>query len=243
MRYASDFRSLARDALRGRWGVAVLAGLIASLLGAISSGPEINLNFSDGSADFALEYGGQEIFSTAGGAMPELQAVLMGGVTVLILAAIAVAVVFFVLGSVVGVGYSRFHLQLNDRQTEVHVGTLFDYFPHWKNVAVTKLLENVYIFLWTLLLIVPGIIASYSYAMTDFILAENPELEPREALERSKAMMEGNRWRLFCLHFSFIGWGILAALTLGIGNLWLTPYQKAAVTAFYREVSGTEAVL
>ena len=53
-------------------------------------------------------------------------------------------------------------------------------------------------------------------------------------------MMSGNRWRLFCLQFSFIGWSILSALTLGIGGLWLTPYTQTATAAFYREISGTE---
>ena len=91
-----------------------------------------------------------------------------------------------------------------------------------------------------MLFIIPGIIASYSYAMTDYILAENPELTAKEAIERSKDMMEGNRWRLFCLEISFVGWGILSLLTLGIGSLWLTPYMEASMAAFYREVSGTE---
>ena len=61
----------------------------------------------------------------------------------------------------------------------------------------------------------------------------------REAIAASKEMMRGNRWRLFCLGFSFIGWSLLCALTLGIGTLWLRPYEEAAHAAFYREVSGT----
>lgn len=75
--------------------------------------------------------------------------------------------------------------------------------------------------------------------MTDYILAENPDITASEAIERSKSMMYGNRWRLFCLQFSFIGWSILASLTFGIGNLWLTPYRQATTAAFYREISGT----
>ena len=116
--------------------------------------------------------------------------------------------------------------------------TLFSYFPYWKTIAVTMLLQAVYILLWTLLLIIPGIMASYSYAMTGYILAEHPELTAGEAIAQSKAMMAGNRWRLFCLQFSFIGWGILCALTLGIGNLALRPYRHAAEAAFYRELCG-----
>lgn len=83
-------------------------------------------------------------------------------------------------------------------------------------------------------------IASYSYAMTEYILAENPEISANEAITMSKQMMDGNKWRLFCLDFSFIGWDILCGLTLGIGYLWLTPYKQAARAIFYREVSGTE---
>ena len=77
--------------------------------------------------------------------------------------------------------------------------------------------------------------------MTSYILAENPELTASEAIERSKQMMSGNRWRLFCVQISFIGWEILSALlTFGIGGLWITPYKQAATAAFYREISGTE---
>ena len=100
----------------------------------------------------------------------------------------------------------------------------------------------LYILLWTFVFIIPGIMASYSYAMTSYILAEQPELSAGEAITLSKQLMNGNRWRLFCLHLSFIGWELLCALTLGIGHLWLTPYKQAATAAFYREISGTERV-
>ena len=117
---------------------------------------------------------------------------------------------------------------------------LFKYFPHWANAVCTDLLKSVYILLWSLLLFIPGIIAAYSYSMTDYILAEHPEMTAGAAIKASKAMMSGNKWRLFCLHVSFIGWEFLCAFTFGIGNLWLNPYKKAATAAFYREVSGTE---
>ena len=115
---------------------------------------------------------------------------------------------------------------------------MFSYFPHWKTIAVAWLLQSVYVLLWMLLLVIPGIVAGYSYAMTDYIMAEHPELTASEAIAQSKAMMKGNRWRLFCLQFSFIGWSILCTLTLGLGNLALRPYEMAAIAAFYREISG-----
>ena len=111
--------------------------------------------------------------------------------------------------------------------------------PH-QSITITRLLRALYTFLWSLLFIIPGIVAGFSYAMTDYILAENPELTADEAITQSKTMMYGNRFRLFCLQFSFIGWDILATLAFGIGHLWLTPYKQAAYAAFYREVSGTE---
>lgn len=234
-------RTIARDALRGRWGIAVIAGMIASLLGAIASnGPEIKFNYSDNGANVNLMFANQEIYSSSGGWLPELNAFIVGGAIYIMIAALIMAAVFFVLGSVISLGYSRFNLDLVDRRRDPDIGTLFGFFPHWKNATIAKLLETVYVFLWSLLFIIPGIIASYSYAMIPYIQAEHPEMTPSDVLARSKEMMEGNRWRLFCLQFSFIGWGILSSLTLGIGNLWLTPYKQAATAAFYRDVSGTE---
>lgn len=102
MKYASDFRSIARDALRGRWGIAVIAGLIASLLGAVaSSGPEVKFNFSDNGANVNLMFANQEIYSSSGGWLPELNAFIVGGAIYIMIAALIMAAVFFVLGSVI----------------------------------------------------------------------------------------------------------------------------------------------
>ena len=242
MKKASEFKSLARDALRGKWLIAILAGVIASILGGMgSSGPEINLNFEGGQFGATLTYADQTILSTTGGIHlhPVLQNILIGGAIAIGFVAIIFAVLYFILGSFVKVGYSRFNLDVID-QKDGELGTLFSYASNWRTTAIAALLETIYVFLWSLLLFIPGIMASYSYAMKDFILAEHPELTASEAIARSKEMMRGNRWRLFCLDFSFIGWIILCTFTLGIGNLWLNPYTQASHAAFYREVSGTE---
>lgn len=241
MRYAADFRTISREALRGKWLIAVITGLVASLLGALGSeGPEVKLNIDASSGiDVGLEYAGKTILSTNGGFNEGLAAVIAGSVIYTALAAIVLAIVYFILGSIIEVGYAKFNLDLVDR-TEAKIETLFQYFNHWKATATTRFLKGFYILLWSLLFIIPGIIAGYSYAMTGYILAEHPELTASEAIDRSKSMMEGNRFRLFCLELSFIGWGILCAFTWGIGNLWLRPYKQAATAAFYREISGTE---
>ena len=171
----------------------------------------------------------------------EFWTVFAGIATYIAIFAIITGIALFILGSIVEVGYMKFNLDLVDRQKEAEIGTMFGYFQFWKNAACARLLKGVYVLLWSLLFIIPGIIAGYSYAMTSYILAENLELTASEAIERSKQMMSGNRWRLFCVQISFIGWELLSALlTFGIGGLWITPYKQAATAAFYREISGTE---
>ena len=163
----------------------------------------------------------------------------MGSAVYIALAAIVIAVIYFVLGSIIQIGYARFNLELVDYH-DPSFDSLFAYFSYWKTTTVARLLQSLYVLLWTLLLIIPGIIAGYNYAMTAYILAEHPELTASEAIDRSKQMMSGNRWRFFCLQFSFIGWDILSAVTLGVGSLWVRPYRQAAYAAFYREVSEPE---
>lgn len=97
-------------------------------------------------------------------------------------------------------------------------------------------LTGLYTFLWSLLFIIPGIIAVYKYAMAPFILAEHPEMKPSQAITASKQMMDGRKWELFCLELSFIGWCLLSVLTLGIGMLWVAPYMNVAVAVFYRDI-------
>ena len=109
-------------------------------------------------------------------------------------------------------------------------------FQNWKHNVGGMLLMTVYTFLWTLLLIVPGIIKAFSYALVPFILADKPELSAEEAINLSMKMMDGHKLDLFILSLSFIGWAILAILTLCIGYLWLTPYIYTTMVAFYEDV-------
>lgn len=240
MRVAEDFRSIARDALAGKWKIAVLVGLVAMLLGAVDGlGPDVSIHIDASSANASFKFAGQTIFSTGGGLDSDIGALLVGGFTYILFISLVIGAGYFVLRSIISVGYAKFNLLLVDG-FEGSFDDLFAYFSHWKTTAIAKFLQGAYIFLWSLLFVIPGIIASLSYAMTDYILAENPQISASEAISWSKEMMDGNRFRLFCLEFSFIGWHILCAFTFGIGNLWLTPYKQAAIAAFYREVSGTE---
>lgn len=239
MRTCSDYRSIARNVLQGKWPMAVIIGLVASLLGGTGSGgPEIKFEYNDNGAHINLEYAGQTLYSTGGGLDSGIGALLLGGAVIIATAAIALGLLYFALGSVVEIGYAKVNLDLLQHQGP-SFEPLFAYFPYWQTALVSRLLRSLYILLWSLLLIIPGIIASYSYRMTAYILAEQPDLTASEAIGRSRQMMDGHKLDLFILELSFIGWDILCMLTLGIGNLWLRPYKEAAFAAFYRDLTGT----
>ena len=117
----------------------------------------------------------------------------------------------------------------------------FDGFKDFKRTFLLGLLENIFIILWSLLFIIPGIVKSLSYSMAYYIMLDNPEYTWRECLDESQKMMKGHKWQLFCLYLSFIGWYILGALALGVGVLWVTPYQHTAQAEFYNELKGETA--
>ena len=109
-------------------------------------------------------------------------------------------------------------------------------FGNWGHHVGGTLLVALYTLAWTLLLIVPGIIKSFSYALTPFILTDKPELSANEAIELSMKMMDGHKLDLFILYLSFIGWYLLSILTLCVGMLWVMPYMYTAMAAFYEDV-------
>ena len=125
----------------------------------------------------------------------------------------------------------------NHREESVDLENLFDGFRggRYTRVFCALFLVNLFTFLWALLLIIPGIMKAFSYALTPYIIMDESELTARQAITRSCEIMEGRRWKLFCLYLSFIGWGILSLLTFGIGFLWLVPYMNASIAAFYED--------
>lgn len=241
MKTAYDIRYAARRSLAGKWKTAVLAGLAAALLGGTDNDfLPLKLNVSVNDPGASLSICGHTVLSTRGGiSLPFESGVSLpfAGIAGAVIAiGIVLFVAYFILGSIVSVGYAKFNLDLTGGG-ETTVGGIFDYLDFWQTAAVAKLMKSIGIFLWSLLFVIPGIVAYYSYAVTDYVLAENPHLSASEALEKSKDIMRGNRMRLFCLQLSFIGWEILSAVALGIGALWLTPYKNAAKAEFYRDIT------
>lgn len=133
-------------------------------------------------------------------------------------------------------------LRLYRGGNEFAIASLFEgYQDDMKRLFYTLGLKYIYTVLWTCLLVIPGIIKGYSYAMTEYILEDDKEIENNAAIEKSMAMMEGHKMELFLLDLSFIGWYLLAILTCGIGLLWVTPYQYTARVAFYEDLKAEAA--
>lgn len=126
------------------------------------------------------------------------------------------------------------------RYQKAKIEQIFEGFESFKNGVIAYLLMFVFTILWTLLLIIPGIIAAYSYSLTFLILAEDKSIEPLAAITKSKEMMQGNKWKLAFLQFRFIGWALLCILTLGIGFFWFIPYMTVSMVEFYNDIKASE---
>lgn len=134
-------------------------------------------------------------------------------------------------------GMAHVFLQIIRSQREnVEIGDLFKGTEHAGDLILLSVLTWVFTFLWSLLFIIPGIVKAYAYSMAPYIKYDHPDYDWRKCLDESQRMMKGNKWQLFCLHFSFIGWYIVGALCCGIGTLWVVPYQKAAEANFYENL-------
>lgn len=160
-----------------------------------------------------------------------------------IILSLVVSALFSPLGGVVSLlllpmAYSYAVAFLDDKRTGegFKVEQLFDGYKDFLRIFGTTLLLNIYTFLWTLLLVIPGIIKSISYSQTYFVLKDNPELSFNSAIERSMAMMEGHKMQYFLLMLSFIGWLLLTILTCGIAALWVSPYMNATFAHYYEYV-------
>lgn len=128
----------------------------------------------------------------------------------------------------------------NNNGEKPSVKDLFAGFKYFGQLFVLNLLLSIYIVLWGLLLIIPGIIKSIAYSRAFYIFYENPTLSAKECIKQSMGLMKGHKWEYFCLMFSYIGWFILCALTLGILTLWVLPKVETADYIFYNLINGKE---
>ena len=222
----SDIRARARASLAGNWTSAIAVCLVAFVLGGALAGasflPQITYRWEGEIVELGDAITALTILSHS-----------FGNATISIG---ALGLVEFILGGVIQLGYANYLLKQQGRQ-EATISDLFSEFERFGQGFAQKFLRGLYSFLWGLLFVVPGIIADLSYAMTPFIMADHPNMTASEAIAASKDMMDGHKWDLFVLRFTFIGWNIVAALTANLGNLVLNPYKNAAEAAFYRKIA------
>lgn len=230
-------KELSKQRMRGFRGNAILVTLITLFLcGDINLSRfnvELPLDFTD--ADSA-----EDIFSAWSDQFRDILPMAVGAV-------LAVAVI----GVVVGMLYSVFVANVLTtgnrgwfmrywRGEYPSVGELFASFRIYLPVLVTNLLRSVYVFLWSLLLIVPGIVKSYAYSMADYIIYENPNMNATDALKLSERLTDGAKWELFVFDLSFFGWEMLSALTVGIlGIVYVTPYKCTAHAGIYESLKAS----
>ena len=148
---------------------------------------------------------------------------------------IAINLAPLLLGGAFALGVATFSLAIA-RDEDAKLEMIFSGFKYYIKTLGLFLLMMLFILLWMLLLIVPGFIAAISYSMAFYIMRDNPDIKAMEAIDASKKMMYGYKWKYFCLGFRFIGWIILGILSLGIGFLWIAPYMSISQAKFYDDV-------
>ncbi len=160
-------------------------------------------------------------------------------ISIVIMSAIA-SIIALIINPALLFGFNMYSLKFS-RNQEVEFNSFFDGFKYFRKAFNTYYLRSIYTFLWSLLLIIPGIIKSISYSQTLFILSDNKDLSANEAITKSMEMMDGYKMKYFQLQLSFIGWVILGILTLGIGYLWLAPYIYVSNAKFYEDLKNSQS--
>lgn len=137
------------------------------------------------------------------------------------------------LGGVISTGLCKLLLNIATKREKPNVENIFSYFDIYLKTLGLNILISIAVIVGSILFIIPGIIVALMFSQAFFILAEDRSKSITECLSESSEMMKGYKWEFFVLELSFIGWWLVAALTLGIGGLWVAPYQKVTETNFY----------
>lgn len=149
--------------------------------------------------------------------------------------AFAGGIVSLIIGGPLVLGITMFFLQFR-RQQNPTFNTGFDGFKHFGPALGLYLLQGLFVLLWTLLLVIPGIIKSLSYSQSFFIMVDEPEISPLDAISKSRRMMRGAKGKLFLMYLNFFLLSLLCILTLGIGYLWLIPFINNTMAGFYEDL-------
>ena len=223
----SQLKEKAKHSLRAYYWLAVGACFIGAMLGG-SSGGSINLSAPSSYSSMTNS------LRDMGRISPEFLLGVFIGMMIGIIIGLGLGLVIIAfLGNPIRVGLCRFFME--GRSSRASFSTLFWAFKEGRYMKVVKITfkASLKIFLWSLLFIIPGIIKSYEYLYVWYIAAENPDIDPERALELSKNMTENDKMNIFVLDLSFLGWNLLAALTCGVGFIFLNPYIQATYAELY----------
>lgn len=229
----SDLKREALSSLKGKWGLGVGATFLYHVLPAVSMYFIVFLVFSIFSFSLGIIEPGNLFYYSNG----ETHLNFTGSLSLFIVFAI-IFILYIAVQSVMGYGYYNFTLRLA-KYDATTIGDLFEGFKSNNIFRAMKLgiLQTIFIILWSLLFIIPGIIKSFSYSMAYYIMLENPDCTALEAIRKSKEMMKGHKLDLFITCLSFIGWFILGFLvgifTLSLPFLWISPYYNTTISHFY----------
>lgn len=226
-----ELKDRAKACLRRYYWMAFLASLVVGVLGGgSSSGGGSNFIVGSQSGQYS-GYGETSSWVDYGFLLGVLA--VMAVVFLIVFVLILIFTVF--VGNPMNIGGKRFYMESSAIQRSAGVGTVFYAFGsgNYLNIVKTMFIKDLFIFFWTLLLIVPGIIKSYEYYMVPYILSENPDMNYKDALRLSKEMMDGHKWDTFVLSLSFLGWILLGSLLCGIGVLFVRPYMDAVYAELY----------
>lgn len=153
---------------------------------------------------------------------------------IIITAVIILAIAFRILiGYALEVGSRKYFVQSAQYKDDRGCYNFTFESGNFKGIVSTMFIKNVYVFLWSLLFVIPGIIKSYAYRMVPYILADNPNIGTDNAITLSRQMMDGNKAELFVMELSFIGWYLLGTLAMGVGVLFVNPYYNATEAQLY----------
>ena len=226
---SKELRVKAWESLKGKYWMAVAVIFVTGLIGSIGS-PFVS--FAQQLGEVLKMVDPTELDSTM-----EIGALVLN--SVVIVSAIFGALFSIFVTSAITVGLCNYFIK-NTNSTPSFKDAFSGFKVKYGRNIGTLLLVSIKTALWTLLFIVPGIIKTYEYSIIPYILADDPEISSKDAFKKAKQMMKGNKWRLFKLEFSFIGWFVLCVLTLGIGTFFLIPYISAANAEFYVELKNKQ---
>ena len=225
----AELKTRAKAAVKMYYWKMVLVALILSMIGGGASSVG-----SRSASDNSAGSGARSMFEGI-----NMQVAMIAVIIVLVVVVIALALSVFVF-NVLEVGCRGFFSRSMTEDPEL--GLIADGFTqnYW-NCVKTQFLKSLFIGLWSLLFVIPGVIKAYEYRMVPYLLAEHPEMSSGEIFARSKEMMQGNKWDTFVLDISFVGWVLLSGITFGILYIfWVGPYIAATDAALYHRISGKD---